>query len=816
MDNAVIGGGRQGSKSTSSGDESAVLLLADGDAGSWTAQEVVAQLGSLKLSKDYAHTFAANDLCGADCVTLGQLACGDGASKAIVMDRMEKMKITSVGDQCKLLRFFVTLANELPRANSRRKADTVTESAKMALRSATSIINPLRSKREDGFQRARLNADHPSEFSFDNPAMDDGPASGSPVSSSSSKGQSVLRWFVHFKVMGIVLGFAFFFECCMYLYRARVSDIFFALALFPHVLGNPVICLGMFVILTAHAPAADKVSMKTCKRLVYFFVPCCCLVMFGTTTGGIFERNPVVKINGLIKVTGFLWDVVFWAGVPTALMYANRRSFRWDMGAYSLTFLSFGVMISHFTMSTLFYYLEVIKLDALVFGFLHVVTILVVTFRTAAWDTLMSFQQGVNIRGSAGYIPWLCAAMLNVLFEMFGRSPEQTMVVLIVWSLFLVVVYLQARLCAKRCAPYKAIPILILPLQLVGDLFTEMVFIEFSLTDWSFWFIMLFDVFLLIMRDAGACLMIVDACLMIIDACLMIVDGYKSGRIGRLLLGMAELLAGPDMVSIGRHGDGAPLNSKTPRDHWDMEPTEKELATVKRELTENCIVSEMLASLILCALLVADFVMDALLKDRLPPVSEAFPDDNSTVSYSLIAPRLEPRQRLEALGVYVVIMCMQIIGICISHQIIRHRNAIAAKLRQMKLAASLVAGDASANAPPPLAAGQSWHFFLSHCQSTAGDQVYSLCLELEAKSFSVWYDQRAEDLTSQGMQDGVAGSAIFILFLSEGVMSRPFVHLEVREALSLKKRVILMHEQDPRFNSVDFQAERRAAPDDLK
>ena len=58
----------------------------------------------------------------------------------------------------------------------------------------------------------------------------------------------------------------------------------------------------------------------------------------------------------------------------------------------------------------------------------------------------------------------------------------------------------------------------------------------------------------------------------------------KSGRIGRLLLGMAELLAGPDMVSIGRHGDGAPLNSKTPRDHWDMEPTEKELATVKREV----------------------------------------------------------------------------------------------------------------------------------------------------------------------------------------------------------------------------------------
>ena len=43
-------------------------------------------------------------------------------------------------------------------------------------------------------------------------------------------------------------------------------------------------------------------------------------------------------------------------------------------------------------------------------------------------------------------------------------------------------------------------------------------------------------------------------------------------------------------------------------------------------------------------------------------------------------------------------------------------------------------------------------------------------------------------------------------------MSRPFVHLEVREAMRLGRQIILVHEQDSRFNAVDFAAERQRAP----
>ena len=46
----------------------------------------------------------------------------------------------------------------------------------------------------------------------------------------------------------------------------------------------------------------------------------------------------------------------------------------------------------------------------------------------------------------------------------------------------------------------------------------------------------------------------------------------------------------------------------------------------------------------------------------------------------------------------------------------------------------------------------------------------------------------------QGMRKGVAESAAFILFLSRGVLLRPFCQLEIREAVALQKPLVLLHE----------------------
>jgi hypothetical protein len=61
----------------------------------------------------------------------------------------------------------------------------------------------------------------------------------------------------------------------------------------------------------------------------------------------------------------------------------------------------------------------------------------------------------------------------------------------------------------------------------------------------------------------------------------------------------------------------------------------------------------------------------------------------------------------------------------------------------------------------------------------------------------VWYDQRADNLTKEGMQKGIEGASAVILFLSSGVMERPFCIFEIREALKLGKPLLLVHESDP-------------------
>ena len=55
------------------------------------------------------------------------------------------------------------------------------------------------------------------------------------------------------------------------------------------------------------------------------------------------------------------------------------------------------------------------------------------------------------------------------------------------------------------------------------------------------------------------------------------------------------------------------------------------------------------------------------------------------------------------------------------------------------------------------------------------------------------YDNRADDLTKDGMLKGIESSAAFVLFLSTGVLERPYCQMEIRHALALKKPVVMLH-----------------------
>ena len=80
----------------------------------------------------------------------------------------------------------------------------------------------------------------------------------------------------------------------------------------------------------------------------------------------------------------------------------------------------------------------------------------------------------------------------------------------------------------------------------------------------------------------------------------------------------------------------------------------------------------------------------------------------------------------------------------------------------------------------------------SHSQATGGDQANAIYLELERMGFKGWYDNRASDLTKEGMRQGIKHAAAFVLFLSNGVLERPYCQLEIRHAMALKKPMVLL------------------------
>lgn len=77
-------------------------------------------------------------------------------------------------------------------------------------------------------------------------------------------------------------------------------------------------------------------------------------------------------------------------------------------------------------------------------------------------------------------------------------------------------------------------------------------------------------------------------------------------------------------------------------------------------------------------------------------------------------------------------------------------------------------------------------------------------------SAQVWYDNRADDLTKEGMLKGIEQAAAFVLFLSTGVLERPYCQMEIRHALVLEKPIVLLHgESGMSYCSIDTTRDAR-------
>ena len=102
-----------------------------------------------------------------------------------------------------------------------------------------------------------------------------------------------------------------------------------------------------------------------------------------------------------------------------------------------------------------------------------------------------------------------------------------------------------------------------------------------------------------------------------------------------------------------------------------------------------------------------------------------------------------------------------------------------------------------------------YHFFISHMQMEASGNVGTIYFMLEKLGCHCWRDMNQKDLTEAGMKQGVIDSDVFVLFMTNSVLSRPFCLKEINWALEANKPIIVIQEDEERFWPFDINRWRK-------
>jgi hypothetical protein len=365
----------------------------------------------------------------------------------------------------------------------------------------------------------------------------------------SSIASTTFIWREHLQLVAIVLFTALLFEASMRRYLAGGSSFFYG---WPW--GLAVFCQAVALVWTLWVAIPDDMRhLCLSERSYRIAAPTFCVTMGLTIflmACGVAER-PIVSKRMREFLTCF-WFFLFNA-MPAYWLYTSRKALNWQ-ASWVLLGLEAGFRVVeclHFI--PIWAGWPVIVSSA---GFAQVLIALLISFtiKTAFWDTALAHLSGRPLRRQAGYLcilvhvglflPYWCGGIMTQLLKCIApakwvaisstanttntagdalgsdapfigsRSQARLVLVLVCWSCFLVMIYLNLRLVARRCLPFARIPIILLSLQIIGDLFTgtgspakidfmcesflvlicafayvlkEMVFMDFDAAQWEFW-----------------------------------------------------------------------------------------------------------------------------------------------------------------------------------------------------------------------------------------------------------------------------------------------------------------------------------------
>jgi len=111
-----------------------------------------------------------------------------------------------------------------------------------------------------------------------------------------------------------------------------------------------------------------------------------------------------------------------------------------------------------------------------------------------------------------------------------------------------------------------------------------------------------------------------------------------------------------------------------------------------------------------------------------------------------------------------------------------------------------------------------YHFFLSHHQQMGSYQVKIIHEEMKKRKLSCWRDAAQLRRKAADMVRGVRKSEVYLIYLTQGCLLRPYVLLEARTALLLGKPCVALREDDDRKEGAYVTVDQsiQECPEDLR
>jgi hypothetical protein len=497
----------------------------------FSVEDVESWFSTLKLTTTYAKVLKNNGIDGQALVSFTEydkkfivaelkaldIKVGDALK---IASALEKIVRISGGEQ-RLPPVETTIVNPLVQ-HSFLKHQNDAVKPQSFLKQQNDAVKPV--SRTDGFQRSRLESlpDDSNVHVYSNPALGfelEEDTSTKRISSTplpmprwsiaARGGQTIdipektptgcwqellatmRAWHQHGKLLAIVLVFMAYFEVLKWLYNGNLSSAFLFFAMVPRAFLEPLLIVG-----TAQIASSDYLSVPYAKKLIAIGVVGQIFVCFLSFGCGRLKNPFITQLYSVQSVGYGLYWGVLWMIYPNVIFYLYRGAFRWKETTGMLCLL---LVVWFGRQSTIVLAGIIFELHRRYDQFLHYFYMVTYILLLALifYSSVIESCRAKQIRGSGPHLmflvlltfwfPMMCGGLMLALVKWFGHSDTALVGVLMVWSLFLVAVYLNCRLVATRSMPYTKVPILVLSLQITGDLFTEMVFMDFSLTSWQFW-----------------------------------------------------------------------------------------------------------------------------------------------------------------------------------------------------------------------------------------------------------------------------------------------------------------------------------------